>query len=90
MKLVINKAKQAYYTDKHKKYIVTKYLYLPLCINGEIRWLETATWVRIPVLSHMFLGMSIYKWSNLMWGEGLSESDIDDIVSVYDKYRRYF
>lgn len=71
MRLVLNEAKRAYYKSPYQTYKVTKYLFFPKCINGEIRWLETATWARKATFDYsaLTLGAKRYYWENIDWIE---------------------
>ena len=52
----------AYYDET--KIIKTKYLWLPITINGETRWLETAEIVYIVKKEYgAFTNMYYYYWS---------------------------
>lgn len=75
MKIVMNGAKKAYMENNYTSCVVTKFLIFPLCVNGELRWLERATWIRRPDYKYTFLfEHKKYYWENIEWVEEKNES----------------
>jgi len=44
--------------------IKTAFLFFPVCIDEEIRWLETATWKEMYFMGNMYVSG---RWERLEW-----------------------
>lgn len=68
MRFILNGPKKALIENGHSKCNVTKFLIFPLCINGELRWFERASWIRQPDCKYtFFFNRKKYYWKNKEW-----------------------
>jgi hypothetical protein len=60
---------------------VTRFLFLPLTLENETYWMETATYTEQFILDEVestLMGEAIYKWSPIYWGTPRCTHGYDD------------